>query len=88
MIAGPTGQHVYQVPYSTKVATSPPAGGSAPVYKASVTVKSPPASISMPVFTSPPSSGMTTTASASIPIEYILIGLIALIAIIAAVILI
>ena len=88
MIAGPTGQHVYQVPYSTKVATSPPANASAPVYKAPVTVKSPPASISMPVFTSPPSTGTITTASASIPLEYILIGTIALIAIIAVVILI
>ena len=88
MIAGPTGQHVYQVPYSTKVATSPPANASAPVYKAPVNTKSPPAGISMPVFTSPPSSGTITTASASIPLEYILIGVIALIAIIMVVILI
>ena len=65
----------------------PPANASAPVYSAPVNTKSPPANISMPVFTSPPSTE-TTTASASIPLEYILIGTIALIAIIAAVILI
>ena len=66
----------------------PPANASAPVYSAPVNTKSPPANISMPVYTSPPSTGTITTASASIPIEYILIGVIALIAIIAAVILI
>ena len=87
MIAGPTGQHVYQIPYSIKVATSPPAGGSAPVYKVPVTITSP-ANTSSPVFTSPPSTGTTTTATASIPLEYILLGVIALIAIIMVVILI
>jgi hypothetical protein len=60
----------------------PPANASAPVYSAPVNTKSPPANISMPVFTSPPSTE-TTTASASIPVIYILIGVIALIAIIA-----
>lgn len=84
MIAGPTGQHIYQIPYSIKVATSPPANASAPVYKAPVTITSP-ANTSVPVYTSPPSTGTITTASASIPLEYILIGVIALIAIIAAV---
>ena len=63
----------------------PPANASAPVYSAPVNTKSPPANISMPVFTSPPSTGTITTASASIPLEYVLIGVIALIAIIAAV---
>ena len=87
MIAGPTGQHIYQIPYSIKVATSPPANASAPVYKAPVTITSP-ANTSVPVYTSPPSTGTITTASASIPLEYILIGAIALIVIIAAVILI
>ena len=63
----------------------PPANASAPVYSAPVNTKSSPAGISMPVFTSPPSTGTITTASASIPLEYILIGVIALISIIAAV---
>ena len=63
----------------------PPANASAPVYSAPVNTKSPPAGISMPVFTSPPSTGTITTASASIPLEYVLIGVIALMAIIAAV---
>ena len=66
----------------------PPANASAPVYSAPVNTVSPPANISMPVYTSPPSTGTTATASASIPLEYILIGVIALVAIIAAVILI
>ena len=61
----------------------PPANASAPVYSAPVNTVSPPANISMPVFTSPPSTGTAATASASIPLEYILIGVIALIAIIA-----
>jgi hypothetical protein len=61
----------------------PPANASAPVYSAPVNTVSPPANISMPVYTSPPSTGTTATASASIPLEYILIGVIALIAIIA-----
>jgi len=87
MIAGPTGQHIYQIPYSIKVATSPPANASAPVYKAPVTITSP-ANTSVPVYTSPPSTGTTTTATASIPLEYILLGVIALIAIIMVVILI
>ena len=65
----------------------PPANASAPVYSAPVNTKSPPAGISMPVFTSPPSTG-AATASASIPLEYILIGTIALIAIIALVVMI
>ena len=69
----------------------PPANASAPVYSAPVNTKSPPAGISMPVFTSPPSTPPSTgaaTASASIPLEYILIGTIALIAIIALVVMI
>ena len=65
----------------------PPANASAPVYKAPVTITSP-ANTSSPVFTSPPSTGTTTTATASIPLEYILLGVIALIAIIMVVILI
>ena len=63
--------------------STPPANASAPVYSAPVNTVSPPANISMPVFTSPPSAGTAATASVSIPLEYILIGTIALIAIIA-----
>ena len=66
----------------------PPANASAPVYSAPVNTVSPPASISMPVFTSPPSTGTAATTSASIPLAYILIGTIALIAIIALVVMI
>ena len=66
----------------------PPANASAPVYSAPVNTVSPPANISMPVYTSPPSTGTAATASASIPVIYILIGVIALVAIIMAVILI
>ena len=66
----------------------PPANASAPVYSAPVNTVSPPANISMPVFTSPPSTGTAATVSASIPVIYILIGVIALVAIIVLVVMI